>query len=126
MSSLSSSSSSAPSQKTDQTLFCASSTHHVSARTTRANDESPVLVLRERLRTARKAAKLTQAQLARLAGIDRSTYVHIERGDRNPSFKAAAGIAPAPGRSIEDLLLPCDVLMQHNDDQAATLEPTGT
>ncbi|MEW6227488.1 MAG: helix-turn-helix domain-containing protein [Bacillota bacterium] len=64
-----------------------------------------MLTLQDRLRTARKAAKLTQAQLARLAGIDRSTYVHIERGDRNPSFKAATGIARAHNKSAEDVLL---------------------
>jgi len=78
--------------------------------------------LREDLRKARKAAGFTQKELADLAGIDRSTYVHIERGDRLPSLKAAAGIARALGKSIEEIFSPYDVLNQHNSEEAATAE----
>jgi putative transcriptional regulator len=68
-----------------------------------------------KLRDARKAAGFTQAQLAELAGIDRSTYVHIENGDRGPSHKAAMGIAKALRIPVEDLFLPTSVLIQHNN-----------
>ena len=78
--------------------------------------------MREALLKARKTAGLTQKELADLAGIDRSTYVHIERGDRLPSLKAAAGIAKALGKSIEEIFSPCDVLNQHNSEEAATAE----
>lgn len=52
---------------------------------------------------ARKAARMTQAELAAKAGVDRTTYVHIEHGARVPSLNNALRIASALGRSVEDL-----------------------
>jgi len=69
--------------------------------------------LREYLLKVRKEARLTQAQAAQKAGIDRSTYVHIERGDREPSLNTARRIAKAFGRTIEELFPPLNALNKH-------------
>lgn len=74
-----------------------------------------------KLKEARKVRGLTQEQVATLAGIDRSTYSHIERGSRDPSFKAASGIARVLGTHIEDLFLPSCVRITH-EEQVATSE----
>lgn len=42
---------------------------------------------------ARKREKLTQTQLASLAGINRASYSNIESGKRAPSVKLAKKIA---------------------------------
>lgn len=44
------------------------------------------IAIGDRLRTARKALRLTQAQVAELLGLSPSFYGHIERGTRCPSF----------------------------------------
>lgn len=49
--------------------------------------------MRQALREARLRAKLTQAEVARSVGIDRTSYVHIERNNRNPSLGVAIKIA---------------------------------
>lgn len=49
-----------------------------------------------RLRDARKAAKLTQTQLAQLSGQPQQLISRIERGDvRNPSHRAVMAISRA-------------------------------
>jgi transcriptional regulator with XRE-family HTH domain len=46
------------------------------------------------LRTARRAKDITQAQLAKLAGVDQRTISDIERGrNTNPSWETVARIA---------------------------------
>jgi len=70
--------------------------------------------MRHALRRARQEAKLTQAELASMVGIDRSTYAHIELGDRDPSFDVACRIAVCLGKPVENLFVPISVLKQHN------------
>lgn len=65
-----------------------------------------VTSMRKKLRMARQAAGLTQAQLATLVGIDRSFYAHIELGDCNPSLEVALNIASVLGKPIEELFAP--------------------
>jgi DNA-binding XRE family transcriptional regulator len=65
-------------------------------------------LFREQLFLKRRAAKMTQAMIAKKAGIGRSTYAMIELG-RMPSFRAASGIARALNVSVEDIFLPCNV-----------------
>lgn len=48
--------------------------------------------MRERLREIRLKKGLTQEELARKIGIDRSTYTNIELGYKNPSLKVALKI----------------------------------
>ena len=53
--------------------------------------------MRESLKAARKAAGLTQKQVAAEARIDRISYGHIEAARRNPSLPVALRIARALG-----------------------------
>lgn len=55
------------------------------------------------LRRCRKAAGLTQEQLAHLAGLH-PTYVSLlERGQRNPGFEITVKLIGAPGIEAADL-----------------------
>lgn len=62
---------------------------------------------------ARKDKGFTQAQVATLAGVDRSTYAHCERG-RNPGLEVALKIAQVLEKSVEEIFMPVGVLKQHN------------
>jgi len=55
-----------------------------------------------RLREARKKAKLTQSQLAKLAGMTSKHISELERGVKNPSFAAAQALAKALGITVAD------------------------
>lgn len=72
--------------------------------------------MRQRLIAARRAANLTQQQLADLINIDRSYYAHIERGARRPSLVVALKIAQVLGKKVEDIFLPSDVADGHNSN----------
>ena len=74
--------------------------------------------MRDILRKAREDAGLTQTELARLARMDRSNYVHIELGDRNPSLGGATAIARVLGKPIEVLFPSGDVLAQRTASRA--------
>lgn len=56
------------------------------------------------LRAARLDLKLTQQELADLAGIDRSTVNQTEGGKWTPSIKTAERLARCVGKTIDDLL----------------------
>ncbi|TMJ16219.1 MAG: helix-turn-helix transcriptional regulator [Alphaproteobacteria bacterium] len=56
-----------------------------------------------RLRKLRKAAKLSQEKVALKAGIDRSYYGGIERGENNVSLINIARIAGALGVGVAEL-----------------------
>ena len=58
---------------------------------------------RAALRAARKAAKLTQGELARRSGVDRSYLAHIEGGGRDPSAQAMIRLSEALGVEPRDL-----------------------
>jgi putative transcriptional regulator len=74
--------------------------------------------MREALKQARENKGLSQKQLAELASIDRSSYVHIEQGDRNPSLRVATAIARVLSKPIEALFLPFDVLDERGRDSS--------
>lgn len=76
--------------------------------------------MRTALLKARKDKGYTQLEVAEKAGIDRSYYVHIERGNRTPSFKVAMNIANILGKRVDEIFLPSDVADGHNE------APTGT
>ena len=67
-------------------------------------------ILGERIRDARKQKNLSQEELAFEAGIDRSYMGGVERGQRNPSFKALCMIAKAVKTDVGSLTkgLPID------------------
>lgn len=56
------------------------------------------------LRTARRLADVTQAELAQKAGVDQTTISDIERGrNRNPSWQTVKRIATALGVDPEEI-----------------------
>ncbi len=60
-------------------------------------------LLRNRLKDARAAPGLTQAQLAELVGVTRKTVNTIENGVFTPSATLAIKLAQALGLSVEEL-----------------------
>ncbi len=57
--------------------------------------EDIVVILGKRIRALRLRAGLSQERFAAKAGLDRTYYAGIERGERNPSVKQLAKIAAA-------------------------------
>jgi putative transcriptional regulator len=58
---------------------------------------------RNRVRRARLAAELTQAELAAAADVSRQTIVAVEAGDYAPSVYLALALARRLGASVEEL-----------------------
>jgi putative transcriptional regulator len=75
--------------------------------------------LRNALFAQRKLKELTQAQLAEKIGIKRASYVHIERGTRNPSLEVAMKLAEILECKMDDIFLDTDV-------SGGRMELTGT
>jgi len=61
--------------------------------------------LGSRVRQLRESSGLTQAALARLAGISRVTLVRLENGDYSPRFETLAALARALRTPMERLLV---------------------
>jgi transcriptional regulator with XRE-family HTH domain len=57
------------------------------------------------LRRLRKQAKLTQAQLAELAGLPRATLANLEQDGANPSVQTVMAVAKALAVSLDELLV---------------------
>jgi len=57
--------------------------------------EEMVVILGKRIRELRLRTGLSQEKMAVKAGLDRTYYAGIERGERNPSVKQLAKIAAA-------------------------------
>lgn len=53
------------------------------------------------LRWAREDAHLTQAQLAKLAGVSQQQIAKLERAGENPTIATLAKVAKALGRSVD-------------------------
>jgi len=58
-------------------------------------EEQVITALGRRLRELRQTTGLSQEKFAAKAGLDRTYYAGIERGERNPSVKQLAKIAAA-------------------------------
>ena len=56
-----------------------------------------------RLKSARAAKDLSQADLAALCGVSRQTINAIEKGDYNPTIKLCVGICRVLGVTLNDL-----------------------
>lgn len=56
------------------------------------------------IKQKRKSAGLTQAELARLAGITQAMLCQIERGTKNPSLQVSFELAAQLGCSVEDFI----------------------
>src|SRR4051812_25027124 len=60
--------------------------------------------LSENLTQLRRKKRLSQSQLARLAGVPRSTLTHMESGSGNPSLNNLVRLSAALQVGIEELL----------------------
>lgn len=58
------------------------------------------------IRRLRKAAKLTQAQLAEKAGIPRATLANMEQEGSNPGIQSVVAVAKALSVGLDELLSP--------------------
>ncbi|MCI8408906.1 MAG: helix-turn-helix transcriptional regulator [Lachnospiraceae bacterium] len=61
------------------------------------------LVLKNRLKDARKEKSLSQAQLAEIVGVSRNTISSIETGQFNPTAKLALILCIALDKKFEEL-----------------------
>ncbi|MBE6585008.1 MAG: helix-turn-helix transcriptional regulator [Ruminococcaceae bacterium] len=61
------------------------------------------LILRNRLKEARVAARLSQNELADMVGVSRNTISSIETGQFNPTAKLALVLCIALDKKFEDL-----------------------
>ena len=57
----------------------------------------------KRLRAARRAKKLTQAEVASKAGLSENHYSQIERGEKNPTTSSFRKIIKALGVTSKEL-----------------------
>lgn len=72
------------------------------------------MIMNAALLNARKLRGLTQAQIAKLAGIDRTVYTRIERGQRIPTVNTAIIIADILQVDVENIFMPVAVNRKHN------------
>jgi putative transcriptional regulator len=56
-----------------------------------------------RLKSARAALDLTQAQLAERVGVARQTVNAIEKGDYNPTIRLCLALCHALGKTLDEL-----------------------
>ena len=68
------------------------------------NDKVLIERTAARLRKARQAKNLTQAQVAQKAGISENHYAQIERGEKNPSTSTLINILDAIDVSSPEIL----------------------
>jgi len=61
--------------------------------------------VRNRIEELRRQRRLTQAELAKLAGVRRETIHFLEKGKYNPSLRLAHAIAHIFQMKIEDVFL---------------------
>jgi putative transcriptional regulator len=61
--------------------------------------------MRVALRTVRLRASLTDAELARRAGLERASYTNIENGHKRPSLVTALRIARVLNEPVEQLFV---------------------
>lgn len=62
--------------------------------------------LTDNIRNLREARGLSQAQIARLAGVPRATWTHLESGASNPTLAVLVKVANALQVRLEELLSP--------------------
>src|SRR3954451_17800436 len=60
--------------------------------------------LGENMRALREARALTQAQMAKLAGLPRATWANLESGAGNPTLSVLQRVAAALQVSLEELV----------------------
>lgn len=77
--------------------------------------------IRNELKKARLEAGLSQAKLAELVSVERTTYNKIERGQiKHVPVELAIKISRAVRKSVEQIFLSGDVHGKHNNDALKT------
>ncbi len=56
-----------------------------------------------KMKSARAALDLSQAELAKIVGVSRQTINAIEKGDYNPTIKLCIMICRALGKTLDEL-----------------------
>jgi XRE family transcriptional regulator, regulator of sulfur utilization len=69
--------------------------------------------LAQNLAQLREARGLTQQQMAKLAGMPRATWTHLESGDGNPTLSVLYRAAQALGVSLEELIAEPRAALRH-------------
>jgi len=77
----------------------------------RLGEDRESVLLGQAVREARKAQGLTQKQVAERSGVHVTYISDIERGARNPSWKAIASLAAGMGVSTADIARRYDALV---------------
>lgn len=73
--------------------------------------KTPEYSLSERLKFLRESRKLTQGEMAKLAGLSQATIAHIEKGSKDPSVESLNKIASALDVHIATLFAADDVFV---------------
>jgi transcriptional regulator with XRE-family HTH domain len=69
--------------------------------------------LARNLQHLREARGLTQQQMAKIAGMPRATWTHLESGDGNPTLAVLYRAAQALGVSLEELIAEPRAVLRH-------------
>lgn len=69
--------------------------------------------LGKNLKQLRQARGLTQQQMAKLAGIPRATWSHLESGEGNPTLVVLARVSEALQVSLEELIATARAAVEH-------------
>jgi transcriptional regulator with XRE-family HTH domain len=69
--------------------------------------------LSDNVRALREARGLTQQQIAKIAGMPRATWSHLEGGDANPTLSVLTKAAAALQVRLEELLAPPRAAARH-------------
>lgn len=68
------------------------------------DDKASIERTATRLRKARQAKSMTQAEVAKKAGVSENHYAQIERAEKNPTVSTFRSIIKAIGVSSADIL----------------------
>lgn len=77
------------------------------------------------VRSLRSARGLTQAQIAKLAGVPRATWANLETGSANPTLSVLHAAARALGVSLEELLSPPRAAVTHHLAASLAIQERG-
>ncbi len=81
--------------------------------------------LADNMKQLREARGITQAQMAKLAGVPRPTWANLESGGANPTLAVLVRVASALQISVEELIAPPRATAKHNKAAELPLRKRG-
>ncbi len=81
--------------------------------------------LGKNVRQLREARGLTQEQVAKLAGVPRATWSHLESGDANPTLSVLMSTATALQVTLEELVAPARAACVHYPSDSVRIQQRG-